>query len=440
MKARIKNLFLLPRLIASFILMLMTAPTVIQAQFSYAVNPGNTSVTITAGPGGDVVIPSTLGGLPVTGIGSGFYPAFTSATSIEIPNTVTTLNYGAFADANLTGLTIPSSVTYIAAGEFTLCSGLTSLCFQGSPPQLGGNLGAFYVGVIYYNSEATGWGSSFGGVPTAPCSQCGTGGQLLYAITVSASPANGGTVSGGGTFASGSSQTVTATANSGYTFTNWTENGSVVNTSASYTFMLNGNESLVANFTAVTNTVTIIGNVFGNCAGLPLFGASVQIGTYSTTSGSDGSYSISGIPSGTYTVMVTANNYVNFTNTVTIPSSVQTVTNNFALSPLPGLVPLRVSIPLANVSASDAIDAPIVPVTDPNVLSTAAPLGMGVVADDVTPVLFQFTGAPTNYTITITNNASAYKNGTLAGHFSVLQGGIWNTNITSLTSSSFANG
>ena len=73
----------------------------------------------------------------------------------------------------------------------------------------------------------------------------------ISTITLSASPAAGGTVSGGGTFASGSSRTVTATANSGYTFANWTENGSLVSSSASYAFTLNSNRSLVANFTSI---------------------------------------------------------------------------------------------------------------------------------------------------------------------------------------------
>ena len=41
-------------------------------------------------------------------------------------------------------------------------------------------------------------------------------------------------------FVVGSSRTVTATANSGYTFANWTENGNVVSSSASYNFTLNG--------------------------------------------------------------------------------------------------------------------------------------------------------------------------------------------------------
>ena len=69
-----------------------------------------------------------------------------------------------------------------------------------------------------------------------------------YTVSVSASPAAGGTVSGGGTFASGSSRTVTATANAGFSFVNWTEGGSQVSTSASYTFTLTADRTLVAHF------------------------------------------------------------------------------------------------------------------------------------------------------------------------------------------------
>ena len=86
------------------------------------------------------------------------------------------------------------------------------------------------------------------------------GGASEYTITVSANPTNGGTVTGGGTFSTGSTRTVTATANSGYTFTNWTENGNVVSTNASYTFTLNYNRNLVANFALPTYTVTATPN------------------------------------------------------------------------------------------------------------------------------------------------------------------------------------
>jgi len=78
-----------------------------------------------------------------------------------------------------------------------------------------------------------------------------------YTVTVSANPANGGTVTGGGTFSQGQSCTVSATANTGYTFTNWTENGSVVSTNASYTFNVTGNRTLVAHFTAVPQSYNI---------------------------------------------------------------------------------------------------------------------------------------------------------------------------------------
>ncbi|MHB1688960.1 MAG: Ig-like domain-containing domain, partial [Ignavibacteriaceae bacterium] len=47
---------------------------------------------------------------------------------------------------------------------------------------------------------------------------------ISYTVTLSSNPVAGGTTSGGGTYNSGSSVTVTAAPNAGYTFTNWTEN------------------------------------------------------------------------------------------------------------------------------------------------------------------------------------------------------------------------
>ena len=78
-----------------------------------------------------------------------------------------------------------------------------------------------------------------------------------YTISVSASPSNGGTVSGGGTYQHGQSCTVHAVANSGFTFTSWTENGNVVSTNANYTFTVSGNRNLVAKFSAQPQSYTI---------------------------------------------------------------------------------------------------------------------------------------------------------------------------------------
>jgi hypothetical protein len=69
-----------------------------------------------------------------------------------------------------------------------------------------------------------------------------------YTITVRALPSADGTVGGGGTFAEGTSHTVTAAPNTGHTFVHWTENGRVVSASESYTFTVNGNNTLVADF------------------------------------------------------------------------------------------------------------------------------------------------------------------------------------------------
>ena len=79
-----------------------------------------------------------------------------------------------------------------------------------------------------------------------------------FNITVSANPSNGGSVAGGGTYQQGQSCTVTATANTGYAFANWTENGNVVSSQANYTFTVNGNRTLVANFTQQQFTITAI--------------------------------------------------------------------------------------------------------------------------------------------------------------------------------------
>jgi hypothetical protein len=70
-----------------------------------------------------------------------------------------------------------------------------------------------------------------------------------YRLAVSASPSADGMVSGSGTFAEGSSVTVTATPTGSHSFVNWTQNAKVVSTAASYTFtMPSANITLTAHF------------------------------------------------------------------------------------------------------------------------------------------------------------------------------------------------
>lgn len=72
----------------------------------------------------------------------------------------------------------------------------------------------------------------------------------IYTVTIAANPEEGGTVTGGGEYISNSACIVTATANGGYTFVNWTENNVQVSSDEEYAFPVMGNRNLVANFTS----------------------------------------------------------------------------------------------------------------------------------------------------------------------------------------------
>ena len=79
-----------------------------------------------------------------------------------------------------------------------------------------------------------------------------------YNISALANPTEGGTISGAGNYAEGQTCTLSAMANEGYTFMYWTENGEVVSTEATYSFIVTGDRNLVANF--VEDSVITIGD------------------------------------------------------------------------------------------------------------------------------------------------------------------------------------
>ena len=72
-----------------------------------------------------------------------------------------------------------------------------------------------------------------------------------FTISATANPTEGGTVSGADAYIGGSSCTLTATANRGYDFENWTKNGVEVSTDASFSFTVSEDAAYVANFTAL---------------------------------------------------------------------------------------------------------------------------------------------------------------------------------------------
>lgn len=85
----------------------------------------------------------------------------------------------------------------------------------------------------------------------------------IYTISASVDPSSSGTISGTGTYNYGDSCTVSATANTGYNFVNWTEGGSTVSSSSSYTFTVSSSRTLVANFELETITISAGPNTSG---------------------------------------------------------------------------------------------------------------------------------------------------------------------------------
>jgi hypothetical protein len=77
--------------------------------------------------------------------------------------------------------------------------------------------------------------------------------QIVKQYTLTASAGDGGTVSGGGTFAGGTQVSITATPNAGYSFSSWS-NGSTANP---LTVTLNSNTSITANFQVIVNSYTL---------------------------------------------------------------------------------------------------------------------------------------------------------------------------------------
>jgi hypothetical protein len=118
--------------------------------YQYTVAGGNATITKYTGGNDVVVIPSTLGGCPVTTIGVSAFNGCSFLTSVTIPNSVTSIGSEAFLGCSalitatigssvssigdyafltcrrLTSITIPNSVTSIGVSAFNDCGGLTS--------------------------------------------------------------------------------------------------------------------------------------------------------------------------------------------------------------------------------------------------------------------------------------------------------------------------
>jgi hypothetical protein len=121
-----------------------TAAAAQEGPFVYEVGgtPAVATITDYIGPGGAVVIPSTLGGYPTAIIDDDAFSWATSMTSVVIPNSTVSLGYTSFYRCtSMASVTIGTGVTTIAYGAFYACSSLTSITFLGltAPNSVGGD-------------------------------------------------------------------------------------------------------------------------------------------------------------------------------------------------------------------------------------------------------------------------------------------------------------
>jgi hypothetical protein len=91
-----------------------------------------------------------------------------SLTNLTIGSSVTNIATWAFIGCSgLTSVTIPASVSSIGTVAFSGCASLRSVYFLGNAPNVDSTVFSGDNATVYYLPGTTGWGSTFGGAPTA---------------------------------------------------------------------------------------------------------------------------------------------------------------------------------------------------------------------------------------------------------------------------------
>jgi len=197
------------------LLLLLILPAAVQAQFTtFTTTNGTIMITEYTGPGGDVTIPSTISGLPVTSIGMLVFEQCGGLISVTIPSgvaiglgafnwctglrwvtigtnvtilgSVSSIGSDAFADCtslrsvrigdsvadigdeafvsctSLTGVAIGNSVTNIGESAFNYCTNLTSITIPRSVTSIGDAAFAYCYSLtsVYFQGNAPNLGGS----------------------------------------------------------------------------------------------------------------------------------------------------------------------------------------------------------------------------------------------------------------------------------------
>jgi hypothetical protein len=113
------------------------APTAVwdpKLGFCYTIDKDAVTLMKYIGPGGDVVIPGKINGLPVTVIGDGALINRSDVTNVTIPNSVTSIGGSTFYASGLTNLMLPKSVTSFGGDSVAACGKLVAIEVDASNP------------------------------------------------------------------------------------------------------------------------------------------------------------------------------------------------------------------------------------------------------------------------------------------------------------------
>ena len=115
---------------------------------SYSVGSSNEEII------GDIVIPSTYNGLPITVIREEAFIGCDNITSVTISEGIKTIGFSAFSQCdNLRKVELPESLTSIGHNAFNFCANLTTLNLPSNLTEIGRNI----VGNTAYFNDPNNW-------------------------------------------------------------------------------------------------------------------------------------------------------------------------------------------------------------------------------------------------------------------------------------------
>jgi len=112
----------------------------VEGDFSYSVENGAATVTGYSGPGGNIIVPSVLGGNPVRALGESLFRNLGSISGVVIPQGVKILGPRVFYGCvNLASVNLPAGLESIGDEVFQTCRSLSTVSIPSSVNSIGSN-------------------------------------------------------------------------------------------------------------------------------------------------------------------------------------------------------------------------------------------------------------------------------------------------------------